>query len=34
MIHFLVGRHQARLASEVGTIVKPHGGKSALRRKH
>ena len=27
MNHFLVGRHQARLASEVGTIVKPHGGK-------
>jgi len=27
MNHFLVGRYQARLASEVGTIVKPHGGK-------
>jgi len=27
MNHFLVGRHKERLASEVGTIVKPHGGK-------
>ncbi len=27
MNHFLVGRHKKRLASEIGTIVKPHGGK-------
>ena len=27
MNHFLVGRQKTRLASEVGTIVKPHGGK-------
>lgn len=27
MNHFLVGRHKERLASEIGTIVKPHGGK-------
>ena len=32
MNHFFVGRHQARLASEVGTIVKPYGGKPALRK--